>query len=173
MTRRRATVVDGSRRLAAVLALEQLKSALATLSARQAEIIVLRFGLRDNIPRSRAEAAAILSLRLADVSRLETAALRQLRHPSRSGVLRDYLDSDQAVVPDRVRGEIMGGTEAVKLGHCARHGYFELAPGSILCSMCPCPVTPPRSATSDLGRPRHYCSNACRQASYRLRKAIS
>ncbi|MBE1493395.1 hypothetical protein H4696_000495 [Amycolatopsis lexingtonensis] len=173
MTRRRATVVDGSHRLAAILALEQLKSTLATLSAAQAEVVVLRYGLRDNIPRSRAETAAALSVHVAEVLRLEAAAIRKLRHPSRSGVLRDYLDSDQAVVPDRVRAGIMGGTDAPELGRCPRHGYFELAEGSILCSMCPCPVTPARSATSDLGRPRHYCSNACRQASYRARKTLS
>ena len=167
MTRRRVTVVDGSRRLAAVLALEQLRSVLATLPPQEAEVIVLRFGLRDSMPRSRAETAAILSLLGADVLHLETAAFRRLRHPSRSGVLRDYLDSDQAVVPDRVRAGIMGGAEGPAVGQCARHGYFALAAGSILCSMCPCPVA------SGFGRPRHYCSNACRQASYRARKTLS
>ncbi|WP_370962041.1 hypothetical protein [Amycolatopsis sp. cg9] len=151
----------------------ELRSVLATLSATQAEIIVLRFGLRDSIPRSRAETAAILSLPGADVLRLEASAFARLRDPARSDVLRDYLDSDQAVVPDRVRAKIMGGAETPELGQCPRHGYFELAAGSILCSMCPCPVTPPRSATSDFGRPRHYCSDACRQASYRARQTLS
>ncbi|UOX92618.1 hypothetical protein MUY14_19070 [Amycolatopsis sp. FBCC-B4732] len=173
MTRRRVTVVDGSRRLDAVLALEQLKSALDMLPPSQAEIIVLRFGLRDGVPRSRAEAAAILSVRLDDVLRREAAALGKLRARWRLTALRDHLDSDHAVVPDRVRAKIMGWTETPELGLCPRHGYFEPAEGAILCSTCPCPVTPARSVTSELGRPRRYCSNACRQASYRVRKAIS
>lgn len=144
MTRRRVTVLDGSRHVTAV--------------------VTLRYGLRDGVPRSRAEAAAILGLSAADVLHREAAAFRKMRHPSRSHVLRDYLGSDQAAVPGRVR--IMGEADAPAVDRCERHGYFELATGAVLCAVCPCPVTP----TSDLGRPRRHCSDACRQASYRRRR---
>jgi hypothetical protein len=129
----------------------------------------LRYGLRDGTPRSRAETAAILGLSAAQVLSREADAFRRMRHPGQSRFLRDYLGSDQAAVPDRARARIMGEADAPAVSRCARHGYFELATGSALCSVCPCPVTPVRSVATDLGRPRHYCSNACRQASYRQR----
>ncbi|WP_196425315.1 sigma factor-like helix-turn-helix DNA-binding protein [Amycolatopsis camponoti] len=164
------TVLDGSRHVTAVLTLAQLESVLESLSCRQAELVTLRYGLRDGAPRSRAETAALLGLSAAQVTRLEEEAFRLMRHPSRSQHLRDYVDSDVAVVPDTVRAGIMGKADAPTLGRCARHGYFELATGSALCSICPCPITAARSAASHLGRPRDYCSNACRQASYRRRR---
>ncbi|MFI5586035.1 sigma factor-like helix-turn-helix DNA-binding protein [Amycolatopsis sp. NPDC051758] len=171
MTRRRVTVLDGSRYAAAILALDQLKSVLETISPDEAEIVILRYGLRDGVPHSRAETAKILGFSGAEVLRREADAFRRIRRPLRSSVLRDYLDSDQATVPDQVRARIMGGADGPAVDRCERHGYFELAAGSALCSECPCPVTPARSVASDLGRPRRYCSDACRQASYRARKA--
>jgi hypothetical protein len=166
VTRRRVTEFDGTRHVTAVLALDQLMSVLRTLPTVEAEIVTLRYGLRDGIPRSRAETAAILDLSVADVLRREADAFRLMRHPSRSWVLRDYAGSDLATVPDPVRARIMGEAAAPPVGRCERHGYFGLVTGAILCEVCPCPITP----TSDLGRPRRHCSDACRQASYRARK---
>jgi len=167
VTRRRVAEFDGTRHVTAVLALDQVKAVLETLSSAEAEIVILRYGLRDDIPRSRAEVAAILGLSVADVLRREAGAVRKMRHRSRSWVLRDYADSDLAVVPERVRAEIMGEADLPAVGHCERHGYFGLVTGAALCSVCPCPITP----ISDFGRPRRHCSDACRQASYRARKA--
>jgi hypothetical protein len=152
--------------------LDQLQSVLRTLPAVEAQIIVLRYGLRNGTPLTRAEAAANLDLSAAEVLRLEADAFRRMRHPSRSQVLVDYVDSDPVSLPDGVRARIMGQADAPAVGRCARHGYFELATGSTLCSVCPCPVTPARAAAPDLGRPRRHCSNACRQASYRQRYRV-
>jgi RNA polymerase primary sigma factor len=66
---------------------DDLERALRTLGPREAEVLRLRYGLDDGEPRSLTHTADLLGLSLATVAALEAAALRRLRHPSRSGVL--------------------------------------------------------------------------------------
>jgi RNA polymerase sigma factor (sigma-70 family) len=71
---------------------EQLAVVLDTLTEREAGIIVLRFGLIDNIPKTLEEIGNIYGLSRERIRQIERKTMDKLRHPSRSDVLRDYLD---------------------------------------------------------------------------------
>jgi RNA polymerase primary sigma factor len=70
---------------------DELRSVLATLSAREAGIVRLRFGL-DGRPRTLEEIAHVYGVTRERVRQIETKTMSKLRHPSRSETLRDYLD---------------------------------------------------------------------------------
>jgi RNA polymerase primary sigma factor len=74
------TLADSSTR-------DNLDRALRTLPPREAAVLRVRYGLDDGEPRSLADTGDLLGLTRANVAALEVAALRRLRHPSRSGVL--------------------------------------------------------------------------------------
>jgi len=71
---------------------EQLTSALATLTAREAGIIRLRFGLGDGRPRPLHEIGEIYGLTRERIRQIEAKTLTKLRDPSVARLLRDYLD---------------------------------------------------------------------------------
>jgi RNA polymerase sigma factor (sigma-70 family) len=66
---------------------DDLDRALRTLRPREESVLRVRYGLDDGEPRSLTDTGALLGLPRANVAALEAAALRRLRHPSRSGVL--------------------------------------------------------------------------------------
>ena len=70
---------------------DELRSVLVTLSAREAGIVRLRFGL-DGRPRTLEEIAHVYGVTRERVRQIETKTMSKLRHPSRSETLRDYLD---------------------------------------------------------------------------------
>ena len=70
----------------------QLQSVLATLSAREAGIVRLRFGLTDGQPRTLDQIGHIYGITRERIRQIETKTMAKLRHPSRSQPLRDYLD---------------------------------------------------------------------------------
>jgi RNA polymerase primary sigma factor len=71
---------------------DQLQSVLATLSAREAGVVRLRFGLTDGQPRTLAEIGQIYGVSRERVRQIESKTMSKLRQPSRCHGLRDYLE---------------------------------------------------------------------------------
>ena len=71
---------------------DQLTSVLQTLSEREAGVVRLRFGLTDGQPRTRDEIGQVDGVTRERIRQIESKTMSKLRHPSRSQVLRDYLD---------------------------------------------------------------------------------
>jgi RNA polymerase primary sigma factor len=65
---------------------------LSTLTDREAKIIKLRFGIETGYPRTLEEVGKIFRVTRERVRQIEAKAIRKLRHPSRSKMLRDYMD---------------------------------------------------------------------------------
>ncbi|MFY0516135.1 hypothetical protein ACOMD4_37980 [Streptomyces anulatus] len=100
-----------------------------------------------------------------DAYRLTSVGISQLRHPSRSFLLREVsVEMDEGVlVIDRALRSLL---EAWRMEEMF----------GALCSACQRPLEIPFAAgwsfdrTRRAGRPRSYCSNACRQKAYRVRR---
>ena len=71
---------------------EQLHSVLGTLSEREAGVVKMRFGLTDGQPKTLDEIGKVYSVTRERIRQIESRTMSKLRHPSRSQVLRDYLD---------------------------------------------------------------------------------
>ena len=71
---------------------DQLSSVLQTLSEREAGVVRLRFGLADGQPRTLDEIGQVYGVTRERIRQIESKTMGKLRHPSRSQVLRDYLD---------------------------------------------------------------------------------
>ncbi len=71
---------------------DQLSSVLQTLSEREAGVVRLRFGLADGQPRTLDEIGQVYGVTRERIRQIESKTMSKLRHPSRSQVLRDYLD---------------------------------------------------------------------------------
>jgi RNA polymerase primary sigma factor len=71
---------------------EQLHSVLGTLSEREAGVVSMRFGLTDGQPRTLDEIGRVYGVTRERIRQIESKIMSKLRHPSRSRVLRDYLD---------------------------------------------------------------------------------
>lgn len=70
---------------------EQVKNSLAVLSEREREVLELRYGLLDGKDHTLEEVGQYFRVTRERVRQIEAKALRKLRHPSRSRLLRDYL----------------------------------------------------------------------------------
>ena len=64
----------------------------ATLDEREQQVIRLRFGLDDGQPRTLDEIGQVYGVTRERIRQIESKTMSKLRHPSRSQVLRDYLD---------------------------------------------------------------------------------
>ncbi|MFJ6042693.1 RNA polymerase sigma factor [Brachybacterium paraconglomeratum] len=71
---------------------EQLHSVLDTLSEREAGVVSMRFGLEDGQPKTLDEIGKVYGVTRERIRQIESKTMSKLRHPSRSQVLRDYLD---------------------------------------------------------------------------------
>jgi RNA polymerase primary sigma factor len=71
---------------------DQLQDVLHTLSDREAGVVKLRFGLTDGMPRTLDEIGQVYGVTRERIRQIESKTMSKLRHPSRSQVLRDYLD---------------------------------------------------------------------------------
>jgi RNA polymerase primary sigma factor len=81
-----------SRSATEILRQKEVEKALVTLSDREAQIIRLRFGIGTGYPRTLEELGRIFNVTRERVRQIEAKAIRKLRHPSRSRLLREYLD---------------------------------------------------------------------------------
>jgi RNA polymerase primary sigma factor len=75
-----------------ILLQEQLHSVLGTLSDREAGIVSMRFGLTDGQPKTLDEIGKVYGVTRERIRQIESKTMSKLRHPSRSTLLRDYLD---------------------------------------------------------------------------------
>ncbi len=71
---------------------DQLTSVLQTLSEREAGVVSMRFGLTDGQPKTLDEIGQVYGVTRERIRQIEAKTMSKLRHPSRSQVLRDYLD---------------------------------------------------------------------------------
>ncbi len=71
---------------------EQLIDVLDTLTAREAKVLKLRFGLEDGRARTLEEVGGEFNVTRERIRQIEAKALRKLRHPSRSRKLKDFLE---------------------------------------------------------------------------------
>ncbi len=71
---------------------QEVAEVLATLSEREAKIIRLRFGIDSGYPRTLEEVGKMFNVTRERVRQIEAKAIRKLRHPSRTKMLKDYSD---------------------------------------------------------------------------------
>lgn len=74
--------------------IEQLEAVLGTISDRSVKIIKMRFGMIGGIPFTLDEIGKEIGLTRERIRQIEAKTMSQLRHPSRSGALKDYLDDE-------------------------------------------------------------------------------
>jgi len=71
---------------------QEVSEVLSTLSEREAKIIKLRFGIDSGYPRTLEEVGKMFNVTRERVRQIEAKAIRKLRHPSRTKMLKDYSD---------------------------------------------------------------------------------
>ena len=71
----------------------EVEDILGTLTPQERRVIMLRFGLVDDQPRTLEEVGKRFGLTRERIRQIEAKALRKLKHPSRSRKLRSFLDS--------------------------------------------------------------------------------
>ena len=71
---------------------EELTKVMDTLSEREAGVVGMRFGLTDGQPKTLDEIGRVFGVTRERIRQIESKTMSKLRHPSRSQVLRDYLD---------------------------------------------------------------------------------
>ncbi len=69
---------------------QEVADVLATLSEREAKIISLRFGIDSGYPRTLEEVGKMFNVTRERVRQIEAKAIRKLRHPTRTKMLKDY-----------------------------------------------------------------------------------
>ena len=74
---------------------ESVQEAMHGLSERQQVVLRMRFGLDGGGARTLSELAALFGVGRERIRQIEAKALRMLRHPSRSDILRDYMVLEQ------------------------------------------------------------------------------
>ncbi len=70
---------------------QQLSEVMQTLSPRECKVLRLRFGLEDGRAHTLEEVGREFDVTRERVRQIEAKALRKLRHPSRSKILKDFL----------------------------------------------------------------------------------
>jgi RNA polymerase sigma factor (sigma-70 family) len=70
----------------------QLQGVLDSLDAREAAVVRMRYGLDGGQPKTLDEIGRAFKLSRERIRQIERETMAKLRHPSRSQILRDYLD---------------------------------------------------------------------------------
>ncbi len=71
---------------------EQVEEILGTLAPREAMVLILRYGLRDNRPRTLEEVGKVFNVTRERIRQIEAKALRRLKHPNKTKKLKDFLN---------------------------------------------------------------------------------
>jgi len=87
-----AEATDPGEAVSFILLQDDLHSVLGTLSEREAGVVTMRFGLADGQPRTLEEISKVYGVTRERIRQIEVNTLSKLRHPSRSKLLRGYLD---------------------------------------------------------------------------------
>jgi RNA polymerase primary sigma factor len=85
------TVVEPMVAASMQLLREQVRNVLEFLSERERQVLEMRFGLKDGRDHTLEEVGKEFKVTRERIRQIEAKALRKLRHPSRSKILRDYL----------------------------------------------------------------------------------
>jgi RNA polymerase primary sigma factor len=72
---------------------KQVDELLKTLSTREERVIRLRFGIDDGYHRTLEEVGNIFNVTRERIRQIEDKALRKLRHPTRSGILMEFIEN--------------------------------------------------------------------------------
>lgn len=70
----------------------QVEEILSTLAPREAMVLILRYGLKDNRPRTLEEVGKVFNVTRERIRQIEAKALRRLKHPNKMKKLKDFLD---------------------------------------------------------------------------------
>ena len=70
---------------------EDLESVLDSLSARERDVLRLRYGLDDGRMKTLEEIGQIFNVTRERIRQIEAKALRKLRHPNRNSILKEYI----------------------------------------------------------------------------------
>jgi RNA polymerase primary sigma factor len=71
---------------------EEIRKVLGQLTMRERQVIELRFGLVDDHDHTLEEVGKRLKVTRERVRQIEERAIRKLRHPQASRILKEYLD---------------------------------------------------------------------------------
>lgn len=71
---------------------ESVQEVLKTLSPREAQVVIMRFGLDGSAPKTLEEVGRFFGVTRERIRQIEAKALRKIRHPSRRQKLQDYLE---------------------------------------------------------------------------------
>ncbi len=180
MRRRPGAVTPAESPVATRMLQEHLRSVLDTLSEREAGIVMMYFGLLDyTVPTRISEIARFYRISPSRARRILDKAVRKLRHPSRSYFLRDFTEDGSLKLSSldlsaRYSVYSLDYRRYTEVRHlprvrCPQHGLGPVPVSTATtCKSCPCVIF-----QEPTGRPRLYCSDACRQAAYRRRRAGS
>jgi RNA polymerase primary sigma factor len=84
--------VSPSESATGMLLQEQIERVLGSLKPREADVLLLRYGLKDGYPHTLEEVGNIFNVTRERVRQIEAKALRKLRHPSRKKALQGFMD---------------------------------------------------------------------------------
>jgi RNA polymerase primary sigma factor len=71
---------------------DKMGEVLTTLTDRERQVLVLRFGLLDGKPKTLEEVGVVFNVTRERIRQIEAKALRKMRHPTRSKQLKAFLD---------------------------------------------------------------------------------
>ncbi len=71
---------------------DKMNEVLTTLTERERNVLIQRFGLLDGKPKTLEEVGLAFNVTRERIRQIEAKALRKMRHPTRSKQLRAFLD---------------------------------------------------------------------------------
>jgi len=84
-------VEDPAKQTAYAILKEELNDVMATLPEREQEVLRMRFGLDDGYSLTLEEVGLYFEVTRERIRQIEAKALRRLRHPKRSRILKDFI----------------------------------------------------------------------------------
>lgn len=120
-----ADAVSGDELVSFDMARREIDQLLDSLSTREADVIRMRFGLGDGIPKTLESIGHAFGVTRERIRQIETETMKKLRHPSRSQSLRDYLRGGLAAGLMRgTRISPHGAGDVTPAGRELEHVYF-------------------------------------------------
>ena len=87
-------VLTPEKNIEKVMLREQLKTILKDLNKRERDVITLRFGLDDQHPKTLEEVGVLFGVTRERIRQIEAKAIRKLRNPMRSKLIREFLHDE-------------------------------------------------------------------------------
>lgn len=83
--------VSPAEKAEAAMLREHLLQVLSTLTPREQEVLIMRYGIKDSRPKTLEEVGKEFNVTRERIRQIEAKALRKLRHPNRQKKLKDYI----------------------------------------------------------------------------------